>query len=304
MANGELYLKDSDKDSIYFIDANGTERSVRGVLRSNPPSEINGEIYIHSDTPGTEESGEYLYWSHGPGETYRARTTVTALTATNGEIFLDGTFLYIGRNSSAYRVRDPFSNFSDFDDFNDFNNDFNNAPFDDFEDIIPFDDEPAPPFSNGGGGGCFVAGTQVLTTNRGYVPIEDLVMGEEIVSYNNLEDTLTTSTLVYLFVHDGIKDPLHNYGAFPLAEVTYIVGNETKTVQATLSHKFYSAELFVFRPLQDFKVGDEFLTEDGDFSVIEEINILEEQPVVYNLDVELVDNYFVNGILVSNDKAT
>lgn len=98
MAQGEIYLKSSDLNYIYFINSSDAEISVEGTLAASAPSEKKGEIYLLLDN-----SDKYLAWSHGTGLTYiKLMTSDGATTEPNSSVWVLGDNIYVAYEGVAY----------------------------------------------------------------------------------------------------------------------------------------------------------------------------------------------------------
>ena len=153
------------------------------------------------------------------------------------------------------------------------------------------------------GGSCFVAGTKVTMADGTEKNIEEIVEGDEVLSFN--EETLTTEAKKVI----GLKQPIHN------DLVKYHFANQTYVV-STHDHPFYvnDLELASFRPdltnerysigkeVGKIKVGDLVnLPTNGSKTAIKEIELLPEEDVqTYIITVEDNHNFYANNILVHN----
>jgi hypothetical protein len=100
MAQGEIYLKSSDLEFLYFINPSDVEISVQGTLLASAPSEIKGEFYLLLDA-----SDKYLTWSHGPGLTYvKLMTSDSNTTEPNSAVWLANDNIYVAHDGISYRA--------------------------------------------------------------------------------------------------------------------------------------------------------------------------------------------------------
>jgi hypothetical protein len=149
------------------------------------------------------------------------------------------------------------------------------------------------------GGGCFVAGTEVIT---GYnattgvfsqTPIQDIQVGDEVLTRNQydpsgpLEEQTVTAT--------------EEHTAYDLREVT-IQGADgsTETIQATDEHPFY-VEGIGFTGAAQLTVGEQVETANGSFAtVVSNTDEPEADGVaVYNFTVGTDHTYFVDQRLLT-----
>jgi intein/homing endonuclease len=151
-------------------------------------------------------------------------------------------------------------------------------------------------------GSCFPAGTKILTNNDSEKNIEDIVEGDDVLSFN--ENTLETEIKRVI----GTKQPIHN----DLVKYTLSDGSE---LVCTFDHPIYvnnlqlasyNSELTnsrydINKEVNKIKLNDVVRFADGGFHAITNI---EELPIVdtqtYIITVEDNHNFFANNILVHN----
>ncbi len=153
------------------------------------------------------------------------------------------------------------------------------------------------------GSSCFVAGTKVIMGDGSEKSIEDVVVGDEVLSFN--ESTLQNEVKKVI----GLKTPIHN------DLVKYEFANQT-SVTSTFDHPFYvgDLELASFAPfltnkryelgrdVRQIKVGDMVYVSNGiSKTAIKDIIELDEVDTqTYIITVEDNHNFYANGILVHN----
>ena len=138
------------------------------------------------------------------------------------------------------------------------------------------------------GNGCFIAGT-LVTTRSGLKPIEEIVIGDYVLSrneetgedsYKKVTDTLVRST-----------------------EEICTIELETGKIKSTTGHLFMVKDKW-WKSAVELIVGDILVTSDGKEQVVKSIRIEEKgYPVTtYNLTVEDNHTFFVNdkGVLTHN----
>ena len=149
---------------------------------------------------------------------------------------------------------------------------------------------------------CFVAGT-LIKLKDGVKPIEEVEVGEEVLSYNHRKLQEETGKVVSILSKKDVE------------VVTYTLSNET-SITATLDHpifvedKGYSS-LDPDLTLSDsnlkvakIEVGDVLKSSSGESITISAIEVQKENTTVYNLNaVEPNSNYYANGVLVHNRKS-
>lgn len=158
-------------------------------------------------------------------------------------------------------------------------------------------------YSGGGGGYCFIAGTKVTMGDGSEKNIEDIVIGEEVLSFN--ESTLQTEVKKVI----GLKTPIHN------DLVRYEFANQT-SITSTFDHPFYvgNLELASFTPfltnrryeldrdVRQIKAGDMVYLSNGvSRTAIRDIIELDEKDTqTHIITIEDNHNFYANGILVHN----
>ncbi len=156
---------------------------------------------------------------------------------------------------------------------------------------------------NKGGGFCFIAGTKVTMADGSEKNIEDVVVGEEVISFN--ESTLQNEVKKVI----GLKTPIHN------DLVKYEFANQT-SITSTFDHPFYvgDLELASYTPfltnkryqldkeVKQIKVSDMVYLSNGvSRTTIKDIIELDEKDTqTYIITVEDNHNFYANGILVHN----
>lgn len=137
------------------------------------------------------------------------------------------------------------------------------------------------------GGGCFLAGTQILVDLKeqdmatAFANIEDLKAGDEIVSLNETTGKQQLSTIEKI-------DKL-------VSESYYIINDN---VQATGEHPFYTTD--GIKKVSELQLGDVLRTMYGD-ETVHTLQFVQSDVVIYNLiNVEPNHNYYADGYLVHN----
>jgi len=154
-----------------------------------------------------------------------------------------------------------------------------------------------------GGGSCFIAGTKVTMGDGSEKNIEDVVIGDDVLSFN--ESTLQNEVKKVI----GLKTPIHN------DLVKYEFANQT-SITSTFDHPFYvgDLELASFTPfltnkryqldreVRQIKAGDMVYLSNGvSKTAIKDIIELDEKDTqTYIITIEDNHNFYANGILVHN----
>jgi intein/homing endonuclease len=152
-------------------------------------------------------------------------------------------------------------------------------------------------------GGCFIAGTKVTMGDGSEKNIEDVVVGDNVISFNELTLTNEVKEVIRL------QTPIHN------DLVKYEFSNQT-SITSTFDHPFYvgDLELAAYNPLitnerydlnkevKQIKIGDMMYLSNG-FSKTSLKDIIEldsSNVQTYIITVEDNHNFYANGILVHN----
>ncbi|WP_147456703.1 Hint domain-containing protein [Leptospira stimsonii] len=136
---------------------------------------------------------------------------------------------------------------------------------------------------------CFVAGTLVHTKD-GLKKIEEIQVGDEVLSWNEKTGQNSYKKVTELFVHD--------------VELLFDVEiGEDTILQTTWNHPFWVVEKNAWVEVKDLKVGDTVRLRDGSRESITGLRYYDVPTTkVYNFEVEENHTYFVgeDGILVHN----
>ena len=138
------------------------------------------------------------------------------------------------------------------------------------------------------GNGCFIAGT-LVTTKSGFKPIEEIVIGDYVLSRN--EETGENS---YKKVIDTLVRSTQEICTIEL---------ENGNIKSTTGHLFMVKDKW-WKAAVELIVGDILVTSDGKEQVVRSVKVdKKEYPVItYNLTVEDNHTFFVNyeGVLTHN----
>ena len=133
---------------------------------------------------------------------------------------------------------------------------------------------------------CFLPGTLVKTTN-GEVPIENIIPGQPLLSFNNKEQIVTS------YVLKNYKSERDYY---------YTIRTANSSVNVTAEHPFYVGN-GVFKQTQLLKAGDRlFILSNGKLKpeIIISIKRINSHTDVYNLSVTNPNTFFANSYAVHN----
>lgn len=160
---------------------------------------------------------------------------------------------------------------------------------------------PAPAGGGSSGGGCLVYGTPILLSDGNTKNVEDLVIGDQIISYNinglgdseEYADWSTTEFNGTAVTSSVTANVLNNYTSY------YLFNNVLK---ATYEHPILidRAGTKSFERAEDVVIGDSFFNSSGIWMEVTSKELITENIQVANPDMEPIDNYYANGYLVHN----
>lgn len=158
-----------------------------------------------------------------------------------------------------------------------------------------------------GGGGCFIAGTEILLSDNTVKLIENLQVGDQLTSYNieglplysddqNVLSTWNTSNIQ----GDYTTATVVNIKPFSTDKIINING----LLQTTPNHRHLVkvGDIWSFIEAKDIKVGDILRNYNNEEVVVETVSEEVGDFTAYTLDVEDVDLFYGNGILTHNIK--
>lgn len=143
---------------------------------------------------------------------------------------------------------------------------------------------PQSSFGGAEKGGCFLSGTQILMSDGKNKNIEDIVLGDEVMTLSDPRTNHKTTGVVTELYQHVISE--------------YVIINDN--LKVTPEHLIYTN--FSFRPAGTLKLGDWLLDSSGQIITITSIDKQREVVPVYNFKVEPQHTYFANGIFVHNEK--
>jgi len=137
-------------------------------------------------------------------------------------------------------------------------------------------------------GNSFVAGT-LVHTDRGVKSIEEVKVGEKVLSFNERTGQISYTPVLELIQHDG---------TFQLVKVTLANGEQLET---TSGHPFYVPGKG-WNVAANLKAGDVLRLHNGVTLVVKTVSTSTYVGRVYNFAVASNANYFVgmDGVLVHN----
>jgi RHS repeat-associated protein len=129
-------------------------------------------------------------------------------------------------------------------------------------------------------GGCFIAGTAVLTA-FGVSVIEDIKVGDSVWSYNEQTQQNELKEVVRLYRYEK-------------TEIVRVGTSDGQIISATTEHPFYVVNQGWFAA-KDLRAGDILLLVNGKTVIVELVQheLLESPIIVYNFEVADNHNYYV-----------
>ena len=139
--------------------------------------------------------------------------------------------------------------------------------------------------------GCFTSGTQVLMADHSMKSIEDVTVGEKVISH----DPITGKDV------EGVVEQVHIHENVPTLQLTTTAGEITTTV----THPFY-VEGRGWLPAGELREGDRLRSPEGDDAVVEVVSLQATgtSETVYNLTIAGWHNYHIHTHNPNTDTGT
>jgi len=138
----------------------------------------------------------------------------------------------------------------------------------------------------GGGGGCFLPGTEISLADGTTKPIERIEAGDMVLAWDEASGELKPDAV--RAVHD------------PIAADSYLIVNDL--LRFTDTHPVLSHGEWV--KAGELRVGDALTAADGNLVAIESIRTVLGPVTVYNFAVNPYGTYVADGIVVHNKSPT
>ena len=146
----------------------------------------------------------------------------------------------------------------------------------------------SPTYSTGNGGpGCFAAGTPVLMADGGVQKIEEIRVGDRVMTFDGNAGTVAE---VYVRESDHILELRYRQGN---GEQDSLI----RRLETTDEHLFWLKGEDKWAAGRLLEKGNVLTLPDGGDAEIVEIIRTEQPAVVYNFDVDEYESYFANGVL-------
>ena len=158
------------------------------------------------------------------------------------------------------------------------------------------------------GGGCFAFGTKVTMADGSLKNMEDLVLGDELRTFD-IPGAPDTDDYKYWLNPDAWRTDSTDGFAITTTKVTHIKKGSYKAhyvingfLKVTHEHLIFvnRGGSYSFTPASKLIVGDRLLTESLEEIEITDIQIKPKEILTVEIDVEDKDFYFANGILAHN----
>jgi hypothetical protein len=135
------------------------------------------------------------------------------------------------------------------------------------------------------GGNCFLAGTKITMASGTYKNIENIVEGDIITAYDEINKKATNSEVIATFHHT--PDEMPDY---------YLIVNGQ--LRVTPNHRMYINN--EWKTAGELGMGDKLLNLLGEEVIVFSLEKVYEKVPTYNLEIEKHHNYFAEDILVHN----
>ncbi|MCP3805475.1 polymorphic toxin-type HINT domain-containing protein [Allokutzneria sp. A3M-2-11 16] len=130
----------------------------------------------------------------------------------------------------------------------------------------------------------FVPGTLVLMANGSRKPIEEVKLGDQVLSTDPVTGETGARAVVATIIGSGTKQ---------LVELTVGSGPAISTVTATAGHPFWNAKTSQWEDAGQLVPGDALLTPSKEFVPVTAVRSASEYRQVFNLTVEGMHTYYV-----------
>lgn len=161
-------------------------------------------------------------------------------------------------------------------------------------------------YGEGGGGGCFPAGTPV-NTPTGYKKIEELAIGDDVYAFDLTSFEPGEIALPgRIFVKKVTQTFTHTFGEVGYTSKLLTIVHERGELKVTGNHYILNKSRHTlkgetgFCRADELEIGDVLYTEFGEETVIKEVVPGDDYDFVYNLEVEELHTYVAGQIRVHN----
>ena len=145
----------------------------------------------------------------------------------------------------------------------------------------------------GGGGSCFLQGTMITMVDGKQLPIEDIQVGMEVLSFNDKTNKITHNKVLEVF-HHTIEETN-----------AYLIINDK--IKVTENHVMYvpndrytEDDGHIWLRADHIEVGDYLYDKELNKMKVTSIEKINESVVTYNFEVENTHTYFAENVIVHN----
>jgi prepilin-type N-terminal cleavage/methylation domain-containing protein len=136
--------------------------------------------------------------------------------------------------------------------------------------------------------GCFSGDTMVYMADGSQKMIQDMEIGDMVLSYNKETGETTEGEVGYIFYND--PEAVRSYLEISISE--------GKKIKVTKLHRLYGEE--GLKEAQEYNVGDKLLSVNGTYVTITEIERIPDSIATFNLFVPESNTFVVEGVVVGN----
>ena len=130
---------------------------------------------------------------------------------------------------------------------------------------------------------CFLEGTLVNTDGNRYKAIQELKIGDSVISFNERTGKIEPNKIINIY---KAKQPSYQ-----------IINNKIKT---TPYHPFLvNGE---WKEVRFMKVGDELRNNKQEAIIVDALEIINKDVTVFNIEVEHANTFYIHDILVHNKR--
>ena len=141
-------------------------------------------------------------------------------------------------------------------------------------------------FEEGDSPSCFLKGTMIRMTDDRQLPIQDIQVGMEVMSYDDQTNSIAHNKVTKVFHHPSEETE------------SYLVINGN--IRVTNEHLMYVNKLW--SRADNIKVGDYLYNNELNKVEVTSVEKVNESVETYNFEVENTHTYFVENIIVHNEK--
>ena len=141
--------------------------------------------------------------------------------------------------------------------------------------------------------GCLVSGTMINMLNGTFKPVEEIVVGDSLLSIRSLVDFYNSEELEF------IETKVLSVSTYTSKKLYSINNGLIISSEGHIHIVKHDGEWNMVKGI-DLKIGDILIDKEENQITILSIEIEEKEQTVYNIDVDNQDVYFANNILTHN----